>query len=45
VTSVCGTPGDPQNYEEQIAKLRAAGAIVAGSNAEAAELALEVVRG
>ena len=36
---VCGTDGDPQNKAAQIAALEAAGAFVAGSNAEAALLA------
>ena len=36
---VCGTDGDPQDRAAQIAQLEAAGAIVAGSNFEAAALA------
>ena len=39
---VCGTDGDPQNKVVQIARLVSAGAIVAGSNVEAAELALQL---
>ncbi len=44
VASVCGTAGDPQDYDAQIAKLRAAGIIIASSNAAAAERALAIVR-
>ncbi len=44
VASVCGTAGDPQGYDAQIAKLRAAGIIIGSSNAEAAERALAIVR-
>ncbi|MDJ0948826.1 MAG: acyl-CoA synthetase FdrA [Alphaproteobacteria bacterium] len=44
VASVCGTRGDPQGYESQVAKLRAAGIHVAPSNAQAAELAVEIAR-
>ena len=36
---VCGTDGDPQNRAEQAAQLRAAGAMLATSNIEAATLA------
>jgi hypothetical protein len=44
VASVCGTPGDPQGYDLQIAKLRGAGLLLAPSNAAAAELALAIVK-
>ncbi len=36
---VCGTDGDPQGKAEQVRQLEAAGAIVVGSNVEAASLA------
>ncbi len=39
---VCGTDGDPQDKSAQLAKLAAAGAIVAESNFEAAALAAQV---
>jgi hypothetical protein len=44
IGSVCGTPADPQGLQNQIDKLRAAGAIVAPTNAQAARLAAVVVR-
>jgi hypothetical protein len=39
---VCGTDGDPQDRSAQIRQLEAAGAIVTGSNFEAATLAAEL---
>jgi len=39
VAYVCGTDGDEQNKSEQVAKLKAAGAFVAKTNAEAARVA------
>jgi hypothetical protein len=39
---VCGTDDDPQNKREQVAQLRAAGAILAASNVEAALLAAQL---
>ncbi len=39
VAHVCGTDADPQNRRTQVAKLRAAGVLVAESNAAAARLA------
>jgi len=39
IASVTGTDGDPQGYGLQVASLREAGVLVAGSNAEAAEAA------
>lgn len=39
IASVTGTEGDPQGYGRQVACLREAGVLVAGSNAEAAEAA------
>jgi hypothetical protein len=44
VASVCGTAGDPQGYDSQIAKLRAAGVALASSSAAAAERALAIVK-
>ncbi len=44
VASVTGTPGDPQGFSGQVAKLEAAGVIVMESNYQAARLALEVIR-
>jgi pyridoxine/pyridoxamine 5'-phosphate oxidase len=42
IAHVCGTDGDPQDRAAQIRQLDAAGAIVAGSNFEAAVLAAEL---
>jgi len=42
IAHVCGTDGDPQDRAAQIRRLEAAGAIVAGSNFEAAVLAAEL---
>ena len=39
---VCGTDGDPQHKAAQVNKLEAAGALIAGSNVEAAMLAAEL---
>ncbi len=44
VASVCGTEADPQVRSAQVAKLEAAGVLVAPSNARAAEIALAVSR-
>ncbi|NQV98506.1 MAG: acyl-CoA synthetase FdrA [Rhodospirillales bacterium] len=44
IASVTGTDADPQNRKGQIAKLQAAGVLVAPSNADAAELALACLR-
>ena len=44
VASVCGTEADPQVHSVQVAKLEAAGVLVAPSNARAAEIALAVSR-
>ena len=44
VASVTGTENDPQVYSKQVATLRAAGVIVAGSNAEAARIAARALR-
>jgi succinyl-CoA synthetase alpha subunit len=41
---VCGTDGDPQGRAAQVAQLEAAGAIIAGSNVEAALLAAHLAR-
>ena len=45
IASVTGTEGDPQVYSLQVKKLRAAGVIVAPSNAAAARLAALAVGG
>ena len=45
VGSVCGTERDPQSLSKQEAALSAAGAILAQSNAGAARIAIEIVRG
>jgi hypothetical protein len=44
VASVCGTEADPQVHSAQVAKLEAAGVLVAPSNARATEIALAVSR-
>jgi hypothetical protein len=41
---ICGTDGDPQNYARQEAILRAAGMILAESNAQAVRIAATVAR-
>jgi FdrA protein len=43
VARVCGTDADPQDASRQTAALRAAGAIVAPSNAAAARIAARAV--
>lgn len=43
IASVTGTEADPQGYSRQVALLRAAGVIVAPSNAHAAELAASLI--
>jgi TPR repeat protein len=45
VGSVCGTPADPQGLERQEARLRAAGVLLARTNAAAARAAAQVVGG
>ena len=45
VAHVCGTGGDPQGLATQEEKLRAAGALLAGSNAAAARLAALIAGG
>ncbi len=44
VARLCGTAGDPQNRADQLARLRAAGVVVAPTNAAAARLAMEIVQ-
>lgn len=44
VASVCGTDRDPQGWSRQLGALRAAGVLVAASNAGAARLAGEIAR-
>jgi FdrA protein len=43
VASITGTAADPQGYEAQLQILRAAGVLVAGSNAQAAQWAAHLV--
>ncbi len=43
IASVTGTDQDPQGWSRQVAKLRAAGVLVAPSNAHAAELAASLI--
>ncbi|MDH3451770.1 MAG: oxidoreductase, partial [Gammaproteobacteria bacterium] len=45
IASVCGTDADPQNRSAQVSSLTRHGVAVAGSNAEAAQWALHIVRG
>lgn len=45
VASVCGTEGDPQGLQVQESTLRAAGVLLAPSNAQAARLAARIVAG
>ena len=45
VASVCGTEGDPQGLDVQESTLRAAGVLLAPSNAQAARLAVRIVNG
>ncbi len=44
IASVTGTEADPQGYARQAARLRQAGVLVCGSNAEAASLAASAIR-
>jgi len=44
VASVTGTEADPQRRSRQVATLSAAGVLVAGSNAAAAELAIALAK-
>jgi hypothetical protein len=39
---VCGTDGDPQNRAAQVRQLEDAGAVIVGSNVEAAALAAQL---
>jgi FdrA protein len=43
IASVCGTPDDPQGYEQQCEVLRVHGILVAESNAQAVRLAAAVI--
>lgn len=45
IASITGTDSDPQGYSRQAAILAAAGVIVAGSNAQAAEIAAQALAG
>ena len=42
VASICGTAADPQGFEAQAGTLREAGVLLAGSNAAAARLAIQL---
>jgi succinyl-CoA synthetase alpha subunit len=42
IATVCGTRQDPQNYDQSVAVLKAAGALVEDSNAKAVRLALQL---
>ena len=42
IATVCGTRQDPQNYDQSVAVLKAAGALVEESNARAVRLALQL---
>jgi FdrA protein len=42
VASVCGTQKDPQNYNEQVNKLKECGVVVMPTNAQAARLAARI---
>jgi succinyl-CoA synthetase alpha subunit len=44
IASVCGTAGDPQPLQEQIAILQDAGVIVCACNADAAQLATDIAQ-
>ena len=44
VASVCGVSGDPQGYHRQVQRLENAGVIVAPSNAQATELAMQLAK-
>ena len=45
VASICGTAADPQGFDAQARTLRAAGVLLAGSNAAAARLAIRLAAG
>lgn len=45
IAFICGTRGDPQDYDVQARQLREAGILVANNNAEAAAVASELLRG
>ena len=42
IATVCGTRQDPQNYDQSVVVLKAAGALVEDSNAKAVRLALQL---
>lgn len=44
VASICGTAADPQGFDAQARTLRAAGVLLAGSNAAAARLAIRLAQ-
>jgi FdrA protein len=45
VASICGTAADPQGFDAQAGTLRAAGVLLAGSNAAAVRLAIRLAGG
>jgi FdrA protein len=45
VASICGTAADPQGFDAQARTLRAAGVLLAGSNAAATRLAVQLAGG
>jgi FdrA protein len=45
VASICGTAADPQGFDGQARTLREAGVLLAGSNAAATRLAIQLVEG
>jgi FdrA protein len=45
IASICGTAADPQGFDAQAGTLRAAGVLLAGSNAAAARLAIRLAGG
>ncbi len=44
VAGICGTENDPQDYAEQVRKLKEAGVIVMSSNAQAVRFAIKVLK-
>jgi FdrA protein len=45
VASICGTAADPQGLDAQARTLREAGVLLAGSNAAATRLAIQLAEG
>lgn len=44
IASICGTEGDPQNYEETEKKLKESGVIIMPSNSQAVQLASKIMQ-